>query len=158
MELLIPHSVDKDLASKSDMWPTLHLGEWSQQTLLKGNLVSFPTSQCAAGVGLWHILSCIELWLSMLSRVWDLAPAEEHTHTSEARLCCSLQLCILWNFTNLGLRGGAIIPMLGLFSLLPPCTHLFIDLFNSHLITAYCVAVMKRGPVIRLDVKRIRFL
>lgn len=40
------------------------LGQWSRRTLLEGNLVSFPASQCAAGVGLWHVLPCVGLWPS----------------------------------------------------------------------------------------------
>lgn len=60
MELLIPYSVERP-------WPpSLTCDQYSfgivvMANSLEENLVSFPTSHCAAGVGLWHVLPWIGL-------------------------------------------------------------------------------------------------
>lgn len=126
VELLVPHSVDKDLASKLDMWSALCLGHWSRLTLREGILVRLPAVRCAAGAGLWHVFLWTGLWLSLLPRGWDLALAKKHTHISGVWCYCSLKLHVLRNFSDQDLRHGAIHPKLHWSSSILSTVHAFI--------------------------------
>lgn len=151
VELLIPHSGDRDLESKSDMWSTLFGIVVTANSSGREFGMIFCKSVCS-WAGLWHISLWIELWFSMLSRVWDLALAKEHTHTSRAWRCCSSVLHIM-EFYWSGSEAWAIIPKcLGSHPFISQCTHLFILLLNSLIITN-CVTVSKVGRVTRLDCK-----